>query len=116
MPYEPTNWKSGDVVTSAKLNKLEAGVVNAGSVMVINYNGDTFPTFEEILTALKAGTLVMVVDDGDGEPDTGYVYYLTAAVYDAENTVYRVYFASRVGDDIMNFGLSSESKTDPMTV
>lgn len=30
MPYEPTTWKTGDVVTSAKLNKMEAGIANAG--------------------------------------------------------------------------------------
>ena len=26
MSYEPTNWKAGDTVTSAKLNKLEQGI------------------------------------------------------------------------------------------
>ena len=31
MSYEPTNWKTGDVVTSAKLNKLEEGVAEASS-------------------------------------------------------------------------------------
>ena len=30
MSYEPTEWKTGDVVTAAKLNKLENGVANAG--------------------------------------------------------------------------------------
>lgn len=30
MSYEPTTWKDGDLVTSAKLNKLEQGVANAG--------------------------------------------------------------------------------------
>lgn len=33
--YEPTEWKKGDVVTSAKLNKLEQGVANAG-VLIAN--------------------------------------------------------------------------------
>lgn len=31
MSYEPTNWKTGDVVTSQKLNKLEQGVAGANS-------------------------------------------------------------------------------------
>lgn len=26
MAYEPTNWQAGDVVTSAKLNKMEQGI------------------------------------------------------------------------------------------
>ena len=34
MSYEPTNWKSGDVVTSNKLNKLEAAVAGAGILIV----------------------------------------------------------------------------------
>ena len=31
MSYEPTVWKTGDIVSSAKLNKLEEGVAGAGS-------------------------------------------------------------------------------------
>ena len=29
MSYEPTNWQSGDVVTSAKLNKIEQGIADS---------------------------------------------------------------------------------------
>ena len=37
MSYEPTNWKDGDLVTSAKLNKLEQGVANGGgSIFMID--------------------------------------------------------------------------------
>lgn len=35
MSYEPTNWKSGDTVTSAKLNKMEQGIANAGGVLIV---------------------------------------------------------------------------------
>ena len=35
MSYEPTNWKDGDLVTSAKLNKLEQGVANSNRDMVM---------------------------------------------------------------------------------
>ncbi len=31
MSYEPTNWKTGDVITAEKLNKLEDGVASGGS-------------------------------------------------------------------------------------
>ena len=44
MAYNKTNWKSGDVVTSEKLNKMENGIVDAGkglSIIVAHYNGDT---------------------------------------------------------------------------
>ena len=30
MSYEPTNWKDGDLVTSAKLNKMEQGIAASG--------------------------------------------------------------------------------------
>ena len=41
MSYEPTNWKSGDVVTSAKLNKLEQGV-SGGGVLKVTINPETY--------------------------------------------------------------------------
>ena len=41
MSYEPTNWQTGDIVTSTKLNKLEQGVANAGGggVLVCTQDG-----------------------------------------------------------------------------
>lgn len=45
MSYEPTVWKDGDLVTSAKLNKMEQGIAAGGSGemvgMTIERNGDT---------------------------------------------------------------------------
>lgn len=58
MAYTPTNWKSGDVITSAKLNKLEEGVANAGGggggVLVVHpgENGALEKTAREIIAAL----------------------------------------------------------------
>ena len=44
MSYEPTNWKTGDVVTAAKLNKLENGVAEGGGggsgALIVNINTD----------------------------------------------------------------------------
>lgn len=92
MPYEPTNWKSGDVVTSAKLNKLEQGVVAASAFLVhvtqesfdegtgdITYSSDK--TVEEVYHAWQAGKTVNVIDeyggifdlqDVDTDDDGGY--------------------------------------------
>lgn len=39
MSYEPTNWKAGDTVTSAKLNKLENGLAAASQ------GGSSLPTY-----------------------------------------------------------------------
>ena len=47
MAYEPTVWKSGDVVTSDKLNKLEQGVASSGGggggggVLLVHEDGET---------------------------------------------------------------------------
>lgn len=36
MAYEPTNWKAGDVVTSAKLNKMEQGIAASGGIRIVH--------------------------------------------------------------------------------
>ena len=52
MAYEPTNWKSGDIITSAKLNKLEQGVAGGSGILLV---GGTFEgldkTWQEIFDA-----------------------------------------------------------------
>ena len=59
MSYEPTVWKTGDVVTSEKLNKLENGVANAGGAMIVTatvtMQGDIIlnSTFKEIAMAFS---------------------------------------------------------------
>ena len=53
MAYEPTEWKSGDVVTSAKLNKLENGVAGAGGVLIVEMSMTTGDHSEEIYTLNK---------------------------------------------------------------
>lgn len=35
MSYEPTNWQAGDIVTSAKLNKMEQGIKN--NILIANF-------------------------------------------------------------------------------
>lgn len=67
MSYEPTNWKSGDVVTSAKLNKLEQGVAEAGGsgggFLKVGFDTETLTldkTWKQIFDALSAGYFVNV--------------------------------------------------------
>lgn len=70
MAYEPTNWKSGDVVTSSKLNKMESGIVAATPYivnMIWNEDSEKFSldkTANEIMEALKT-TIVIVLDVGE---------------------------------------------------
>jgi len=35
MSYEKNTWKTGDVITSVKLNRMEDGIANAGGILVI---------------------------------------------------------------------------------
>ena len=65
MSYEPTNWKTGDVVTSAKLNKLENGVAGAPDIFVVTVTGDEEhpvldKTFQETLSAINEGSIVLM--------------------------------------------------------
>ena len=52
MSYEPTTWKDGDLVTSAKLNKMEQGIVNATS------SGATSPT-ANLVAIMTSDTLTL---------------------------------------------------------
>lgn len=36
MSYTPTQWKDGDLVTSAKLNKMEQGIAAGGGILIVN--------------------------------------------------------------------------------
>ena len=61
MSYTPTTWKAGDTVTSAKLNKMEQGIVTANDIEIIHIieNPDSdYPytldkTWQEILDSDK---------------------------------------------------------------
>ena len=69
MTYTPTEWKAGDTVTVSKLNKIEQGIVNAGSssgsignndiiIPVFTKNGTTYTcnmTFAEIAAEVSNG-------------------------------------------------------------
>ena len=61
MAYEPTTWKSGDVVTSSKLNKLEQGVAGASLVVNVDMQNMRFDkTAKEIGDACKTGVVVLI--------------------------------------------------------
>ena len=63
MAYTPTTWNTGDTITATKLNKLENGVANAGSALIVTsseVNGvqTMDKTVQEIYDALMSGTPV----------------------------------------------------------
>ena len=75
MSYTPTEWKSGDTITSAKLNKIEQGIAaggggGGGGVLVVGVdwdvdNGTLDKTWSEIYTASQS-SIVMLSYEDDG--------------------------------------------------
>ena len=51
MNYIPTEWKTGDIVSSQRLNKMEEGIANAGGTQMLSV------THAELLAMCNAGTL-----------------------------------------------------------
>lgn len=78
MSYEPTVWKSGDVVTSAKLNKLEQGVAGGGSgggmlLLHVDENGALDKTYAEIVETAQT-SVVNVFTMYEGKYFANYLY------------------------------------------
>lgn len=67
MSYTPTNWQSGDIITSAKLNKMEQGIANGGGVLLVTASQDNISgglicdkTGDEVKTAFLNGLNVIL--------------------------------------------------------
>lgn len=74
MPYTPTNWQTGDVVTSEKLNKIEQELANpsAGTIVahVVLAEDSDQPnrrrldiTLQDLISALNAGKSVVIINE-----------------------------------------------------
>lgn len=77
MAYTPTTWTTGDTITATKLNKLEQGVANAGSALIVTSsivnNKETMDkTVQEIYDAFTSGTPVYY-KYVYGNPATDYI-------------------------------------------
>lgn len=96
MSYEPTVWQAGDVVTSAKLNKIENGIADS-SVFLVNYVYDDFDpevtphldkTYTEIKNAFLSGKKVIALlaayeyGDDDSKTLRALMYYSAAALHE----------------------------------
>lgn len=67
MAYTPTEWKTGDIVTAEKLNKLENGVSNGGDIeLVTATNVDDVLTlnvsWNDVYNAITSGKIVVYVE------------------------------------------------------
>lgn len=89
MSYTPTEWKTGDVITAEKLNKLEDGVANAGGdsgggvliATITESPEDDFSeyscnkTFNELLQAIEERKKVYLTDPYNGNIKIGVTNY-----------------------------------------
>ena len=84
MAYSKTNWQNGDIITAAKLNKMEQGVADIAHVLypinvevtiqemsgTVIYTADK--TYAEALAAIEDGKLPIYIFHDDGST---IVYY-----------------------------------------
>lgn len=103
MSYTPTNWKSGDVVTSAKLNNIEQGIANA-TLLVNATQSDSGLTCDT-----KASVMYNAITNGQtiviNIPEIGGAFTVITATAANNRYEFLVYydeyvtFAATSGDD-----------------
>ena len=82
MAYEPTQWRSGDTITSERLNKMEQGIAGGGDVYVLHTTETVTPaeteggndTYTYSSVELREDGLPMwlITDNTIGTDDTTY--------------------------------------------
>lgn len=101
MSYTPTEWKSGDIVTSEKLNKLEQGVASGG-ILVATVDGTTM-TLDKTWKQLYDAPLAVVTGDGPAGVSGKAVGFVLDAVFVADT-----YSVGVFSGDLMRFTTDSE--------
>ena len=110
MSYTPTEWKSGDVITSEKLNNLEQGVADAsgggGAALVnvgVTYSDEQYTlqkTLQELLDYFDAGKLPYIIyDPSVGEMPNAFILCVITIIgtdYSGSGTIAGYYIT--VGD------------------
>ena len=109
MSYTPTDWKSGDTITSEKLNKMEQGIADAGGssgggafVVGVTFTESTATldkTWQEIYDAVSGGSIAClnyeVVEESGGS--SLYTDLITKLAYDDSDPTDLYYSIFTVG-------------------
>lgn len=78
MSYTPTTWTTGDTITASAMNKIENGIANAGSGVIITDNGTALDkTYAEIYDLVNSGTPCYIkynIGASTTDLDTDYAY------------------------------------------
>lgn len=131
--YLPTEWKSGDVVTSEKLNKIEAGITSMQTIIVPTSSHEVWIdgtntitiksiqyTAEELATAFRSGINIMVYLEANN--NEGFLRLTSVAVMDGNivfacinpspSTPVLYWFAPSESDILMEFNQTTQPYID----
>ena len=82
MAYEPTQWRSGDTITSERLNKMEQGIAGSGDVYVLHTTqtitpaetegGDPTITYSSVELREDGLPMWLIIDNGVVVSNTTY--------------------------------------------
>lgn len=96
MAYEPTQWRSGDTITSERLNKMEQGIAGSGSgefyalhtTMTItpaeNENDDPTVTYSSVELREDGLPMWLIIDNQIGQDNTTFAEVEFLNTYDNE--------------------------------
>ena len=65
MSYTPTEWKAGDTVTSAKLNKIEQGIAAGSGILIAHVgikSGENFPTLDKTWQEIHDADVCYIIE------------------------------------------------------
>ena len=72
MSYEPTIWKDGDLVTSAKLNKMEQGIAAGGGILIV-HEDEVTSTLNKTWQEIYDADVCYLILDKDGDKSISLV-------------------------------------------
>ena len=99
MAYEPTQWRSGDTITSERLNKMEQGIAGSGDVYVLHTtmtitqaetDGEEVTTTYSSVELREDGLPICLIIDNEvnGANNTTYASVIILSGYDNETFNY----------------------------
>lgn len=99
MAYEPTQWRSGDTITSERLNKMEQGIAGSGDVYVLHTTetvtpaetegGEETVTFSSVELREDGLPICLIIDNAFNVSDnTTYASIKPLERYDNETFYY----------------------------
>ena len=100
MSYTPNTWKSGDVVTSAKLNNIEQGIANAALLVTADENTGACDTKASVMyNAIANGQLVIIKIEGLGAFTVMAAVLREGYTFEIHNIDSYICFVAATGDD-----------------